>query len=155
MRLYVTKSPRGSAFWFWTPTSTGRLAGYNGECPNYCTVSRAASQVNRHIGYFQPQANYGSDLTWMATPTTLLSVKAGCFGDNYKDTGLPNVTPVNFSTSASALPFEIPAPFASPPISTIPPAFSRSNDIGTKTYIQAQRGCWLSQSWGHLVWGWV
>jgi hypothetical protein len=134
----ITKNLRGSMFWFWTPTSsTGRLAGYNGECPNCSTASRAASQVNRNIGYFAPQANYGSDLTWMATPTTLFSIKAGRFWDNYKDTGLPNVTPVNYSTSASALPFEIPANLRQPTgFNNTPRILQSFYDIGTRTYVQ-------------------
>ncbi|MCC6538141.1 MAG: TonB-dependent receptor [Bryobacterales bacterium] len=134
----ITKSLRGSMFWFSTPTaSTGRLAGYNGECPNCSTASRAASQVNRNIGYFQPQTNYGSDLTWMATPTTLFSIKAGRFWDNYKDTGLPNVTPVAYSTSASALPFEIPSALRQPTGFNNTPRIQQSfYDIATRTYVQ-------------------
>jgi hypothetical protein len=104
----ITKKLRGNAFFLWTPTSsTGRLAGYNGECANCSVASKAASQVNKTIGYFQPQANYGLDLTWMATPTTLLSIKGGRFWDNYKDTGLPEITPVTYLTPAVSA--EIPA----------------------------------------------
>ena len=123
----ITKNLRGNAFFLWTPTSsTGRLAGYNGECPNCSTASLAAAQVNKTIGYFAPQSNYGIDLTWMANPTTLFAVKAGRFWDNYKDTGLPFVTPINYSTTALGLPFTAKSPRLNraAPASTTRPAFS-------------------------------
>src|SRR5205085_6312154 len=133
---------RGNAFFLWTPTqSTGRLPGYNGECPNCNTTSKAASQVNREIGYFAPQTNYGTDLTWMITPTTLFSVKAGRFWDNYKDTGLPLVTPVNYSTTANGLPFPIPPNRVGGTGFNNTPRIQQSFfDIATRTYIQADFG---------------
>ena len=134
----ITKNLRGNAFFLWTPTaSTGRLGGYNGECPNCTTSSKAANQVNRNIGYFAPQTNYGIDLTWMANPTTLFAIKAGRFWDNFKDTGLPNVTPVNYSTSATALPFEIPAALRGPTGTNNTPRILQSYfDVATRTYVQ-------------------
>ena len=134
----ITKKLRGNAFFLWTPTSsTGRLAGYNGECPNCSVASKAASQVNKTIGYFQPQANYGLDLTWMATPTTLLSIKGGRFWDNYKDTGIPDITPVTYLTPATNLPFEIPAALRQPTNFNNTPVINKSYyDIAARTYIQ-------------------
>lgn len=135
----ISRNLRGSTFFYWTPTATtGRLVGYNGECPNCTTSSLAANQVNRNIGNFIPQTNYGSDLTWVATPTTLFQVRAGRFWDNYKDTGLPNVTPVNYSTSASALPFVIPAELRQPTgFNNTPRILQSFYDTATRTYIQA------------------
>jgi hypothetical protein len=147
----ITKNLRGNAFWLWTPTtSTGRLPGYNGECPNCTVAGFAASQVNKSIGYFQPQANYGIDLTWMATPTTLFSIKAGRFWDNYKDTGLPNITPVNYSTSATALPFEIPAALRLPTNSNNTPRILQSfYDIAARTYVQGDFSKYLRAAGTH------
>jgi hypothetical protein len=147
----ITKNLRGNAFWLWTPTSsTGRLGGYNGECPNCSTASLAASEVNRNIGYFAPQSNYGSDLTWMATPTTLFSIKAGRFWDNYKDVGLPNITPVAYSTSASALPFEIPVALRQPTNFNNTPRIQQSfYDIATRTYIQGDFSKFLRAAGSH------
>ncbi len=138
----VTKNLRGNAFFLWTPTaSTGRLPGYNGECPNCNTSPLAANQVNKNIGYFAPKTNYGADLTWMVTPTTLLSIKAGRFWDNYKDTGLPTITPVNYSTSATALPFAIPAELRGPTGTNNTPRILQSfYDVATRTYVQADFG---------------
>ncbi len=140
----ITKNLRGNAFFLWTPThSTGRLAGYNGEGPNFTTTSRAASQVNKTIGYSAPQTNYGMDLTWMATPTTLFSVKAGRFWDNYKDTGLPFITPVNYSTTTNGTSFlsEIPANLrGATGFNNTPRLPQSSYDIATRTYIQGDFG---------------
>jgi hypothetical protein len=137
----ITKNLRGNAFFLWTPTSsTGRLPGYNGEGPNFSTTSLAAAQVNKTIGYFAPQTNYGIDLTWMATPTTLLSLKAGRFWDNYKDTGLPTVTPVNYSTTATGLSFtnQIPAALVGGTgFNNTPRILQSFYDIAARTYIQA------------------
>lgn len=136
----ITKSLRGNMFFLWTPTaSTGRLPGYNGEGPNFTTSSLAANQVNKGIGYFAPQTNYGLDLTWMASPTTVLSLKVGRFWDNYKDTGLPNVTPVNYSTTTSGASFlnDIPVALRGATGFNNTPRIQQSFfDIATRTYIQ-------------------
>ncbi len=134
----ITKTLRGSAHWLWTPTmSTGRIPGYNGTCANCNTSSVAAAQVNKSIGYFQPQSNYGATLDWNATPTTLLSLRTGRFWDNYKDTGLPSITPVNFSTTALNLPFEIPADLRQPQnFNNTPRILQSFYDIATRTYVQ-------------------
>ncbi|MFN0106919.1 MAG: carboxypeptidase regulatory-like domain-containing protein [Bryobacteraceae bacterium] len=146
----ITKNLRGNAFFLWTPTSsTGRLPGYNGECPNCAVASRAASQVNKNIGYFAPQTNYGADLTWMATPTTLFSLKAGRFWDNYKDTGLPNVTPVNYSTPATAS-LDIPAALRGAAGTNNTPRIIQSfYDIATRTYIQGDFGKFFNFGGSH------
>jgi len=140
----ITKNLRGNAFFLWTPTkSTGRLPGYNGECPNCNTTSKSASQVNREIGYFAPQTNYGVDLTWMATPTTLLMFKGGRFWDNYKDTGLPFMTPINYSTTATGLSFTPSIPSAqvgAVGFNNTPRIQQSFYDIATRTYVQGDFG---------------
>lgn len=140
----ITKNLRGNAFFLWTPTSsTGRLPGYNGEGPNFSTTSRAAAQVNRTIGYFAPQSNYGLDLTWAATPTTVLALKVGRFWDNYKDTGLPDVTPINYSTTTSGASFlnDIPANLRGATGFNNTPRIQQSFfDIASRTYIQGDFG---------------
>ncbi|MCU1329646.1 MAG: hypothetical protein JWN34_5016 [Bryobacterales bacterium] len=136
----VTKNLRGNAFFLWTPTaSTGRLPGYNGEGPNFSTTSLAAAQVNKTIGFFQPQTNYGLDLSWTATPTTLLSLKAGRFWDNYKDTGLPDVTPINYSTTTSGTSFlnDIPVSLrGATSFNNVPRIQQSFYDVATRTYVQ-------------------
>ncbi len=134
----ITKSLRGSVHWLWTPTTnTGTLPGYNGECSN-CTVSSLeANRFRPTQGFFAPQTNYGAQLDWVASPTALLSIRAGRFWDNYKDTGLPDVTPVNFSVTSVGVP-GVPANLQLPQNSNNVPRVSRSRwDIVTRTYVQA------------------
>jgi hypothetical protein len=135
----ITRNLRASAHILWTPlSSTGSLPGYNGECPNCLTSSAAANQVRKSIGFFQPQTNYGGTLDWVASPTTLVSIKAGRFWDNYKDTGLPEITPVNYSVTAVNLPLDIPASYRQPQGFNNTPRLSKTFfDIATRTYVQA------------------
>ncbi|MEZ5352237.1 MAG: carboxypeptidase regulatory-like domain-containing protein [Bryobacteraceae bacterium] len=134
----ITKSLRGSVHWLWTPSSaTGTMPGYNGECSNCAVSSLAANQVRHTQGYFAPQSNYGAQLDWVATPTALLSVRAGRFWDNYKDTGLPDITPVNYSVTAIGV-AGVPASLQLPQNSNNTPRISRSvRDVVTRTYVQA------------------
>lgn len=149
----ITKNLRGNAFFLWTPTaSTGRLPGYNGEGPNFSTTSKAAAQVNRTIGFFAPQTNYGMDLTWMATPTTLFALKAGRFWDNYKDTGLPFVTPVAYSTTALGTSFlnEIPTALRGATGFNNTPRLSQAfYDVAARTYIQGDFGKFFNLAGTH------
>ncbi|MFN7925770.1 MAG: carboxypeptidase regulatory-like domain-containing protein [Bryobacteraceae bacterium] len=134
----ITKTLRGSAHWLWTPsTVTGTLPGYNGEGANFVTSSKAANQIRKGQGFQQPQTNFGATLDWTATPTTLFSVRAGRFWDNYKDFGLPNITPVTFQTSAIGLPFTIPTDLQQPIGFNNTPRFLVSTyDIAARTYVQ-------------------
>ncbi len=134
----ISKNLRGSMHWLWTPTkATGILPGYNGECPNCATSSLAANQIRKNQGYYQPQSNYGATLDWVATPTMLLSVKGGRFWDNYRDFGLPNITPVTYSTPGTGLPFAIPTELQQPTgFGNTPRVSVRNYDIATRTYVQ-------------------
>ncbi|MDX1983556.1 MAG: TonB-dependent receptor [Bryobacteraceae bacterium] len=134
----LTKNIRGSMHWLWTPTaSTGTILGYNGECTNCITSTRSANSILPTWGFFQPQSNYGATLDWVATPTTLFSIKAGRFWDNFKDTGVPDITNVTYRTSATNLPFEIPAALRQPINAFNTPRVEVSRfDIATRTYVQ-------------------
>ena len=133
----ITKSLRGSMHWLWTPTKQeGTLPGYNGECPNCLTSSLAANNIRTTQGFFAPQSNYGAQLDWAASATTLLSVRGGRFWDNYKDTGLPDITPVQYSTPSIGL-AGVPPALQGPTNSFNTPRIARSQrDIVTRTYVQ-------------------
>lgn len=129
----IGKNLRGSVHWLWTPTkSTGTLPGYNGECPNCLTSSLSANGIRANQGYFAPQSNYGAQLDWVMSPTSLVSFRAGRFWDNYKDIGLPAITSVTYQTQS--MPGAIvPGPqnfFNTPRVA------KSSWDIVTRTYIQ-------------------
>ncbi|MCC6588872.1 MAG: TonB-dependent receptor [Bryobacterales bacterium] len=133
----ITKTLRGSAFFLWTPTmSTGTLLGYNGECPNCVTSSKAANVIRPNQGYFSPQSNYGTQLDWIASATTLLSVRAGRFWDNYKDVGLPDLTNVTFQTPSIGL-AGVPSALQQPQgFYNTPRVLTSKWDIATRTYVQ-------------------
>ncbi|MBK7926357.1 MAG: TonB-dependent receptor [Bryobacterales bacterium] len=134
----ITKSLRGSMHWLWTPTkSVGTLPGYGGECPNCITSSKAANSIRANQGFFAPQSNYGAQLDWTLTSTSLFSVRAGRFWDNYKDVGLPDITPVTYSITSVGTP-GVPANYIGPSGTTNTPRVSRAQwDIVTRTYVQA------------------
>ena len=88
---------RGSVFWLWSPTkSTGTFPAYN-YFGNAVTTSAGALSANPNIGFFTPQSNYGGQLDFTITPTSILTVRGGRFWDNYKDTGIPDVCKRNLS----------------------------------------------------------
>lgn len=133
----LAKSVRGSMHWLWTPTkSTGTLPGYNGECQNCLVSSARANSIRANQGFFAPQSNYGAQLDWVITPTSLFSVRSGRFWDNYKDVGLPDITPVNYSTPSVGL-AGVPANLQGPTNTFNTPRVSRAQfDIVTRTYVQ-------------------
>jgi hypothetical protein len=140
----ITRKLRGSLHWLYTPTkSLGRVPGYNGECPNCMSSSLAANQVNQNIGFFAPQSNYGAQLDWVITPTALFSVRSGRFWDNYKDTGLPAITPVNYSTPSIGL-AGVPANLQGPTNFNNTPRLDQTfYDIVTRTYVQGDFSVFL------------
>jgi hypothetical protein len=133
---------RGSVFWLWSPTkSTGSLPAYD-FYGNGTTSSTAALAPRPGIGYFAPQSNYGGNLDITITPTTLFSVRGGRFWDNYKDTGIPGIAPVQYQTPTSNLPADL---LANVPASlrgatgfyNTPRLQNAFHDLGTRTYLQA------------------
>ena len=92
---------RGHLSWLWSPLSAeGTLPAYNGACAN-CLSSSAASNIsNSQRGFFNPQTNYGGSVDIILTPRILVSSRVNYFWDNYKDTGISDVTSVQYQTPA-------------------------------------------------------
>jgi hypothetical protein len=135
---------RGSVFWLWSPTkSKGRLPAYD-YYGNGLTSSTASLAPYPNIGYFAPQTNYGGNLDFTLTPTTLLSVRGGRFFDNYKDTGIPGIASVQYqtpvavsSTLSQDLVNQIPASQrGATGFYNTPRLSSTYHDLGTRTYLQ-------------------
>jgi len=100
---------RGSVSYLWTPSSSvGAFPTLNSRA-NTTTTSPTSNAVNKGRGYFNPQSNYSTQLDFTITPTSILTLRAGRFWDDYKTTGIPGLSSVEYSTSATNLPFEIPA----------------------------------------------
>jgi hypothetical protein len=94
---------RANVSWLWTPTvSTGNPLAYN-TGPNGRGVTVAANQVNKEAGFFQTQSNYTGNIDITLSSRMLLSARGGRFWDNYKGTGIPKITQVEYQTSTSNL----------------------------------------------------
>jgi len=87
----------------WTPTnSTGSPSGYNAG-PNMLNSTFAANQIRKQSGFFQPQTNYTGNIEYTAGNNMLLSIKGGRFWDNYKVSGIPKTTAVEYQNSTTNL----------------------------------------------------
>jgi hypothetical protein len=92
-----------------TPTTQkGTLPAYNGYAPNTISSSLASNQANLTRGFEQPQTSYAGTVDFTLTPSSLLSVRAGLFDDNYKDTGIPLISSVSYDNSNLDVPFAVP-----------------------------------------------
>jgi hypothetical protein len=89
----------------WTPTkSQGTLQAFNGAGPNWDSRSAASVATNKTRGYFAPQTSYTGNIDFILGSNMLLSTRGGFFWDNYLDTGIPNITSVEFRTPSIGVP---------------------------------------------------
>jgi outer membrane receptor protein involved in Fe transport len=87
--------------WLWTPSkSKGSLPVYNGACPNCLSSTMAANAANTERGFFNPQSSYGANADFALRHNIVLSTRANYFWDNYKDSGIPDTTSVQYQTPA-------------------------------------------------------
>jgi Carboxypeptidase regulatory-like domain/TonB-dependent Receptor Plug Domain len=87
----------------WTPTvSTGGPLAYNSG-PNGRNLTIAANQINKDAGFFQPQNNYNGSIDFTINANMIASIRGGRFWDNYKATGIPKITQVEYQTDTSDL----------------------------------------------------
>ncbi len=76
-------------------------------------------------------------MTSAVTPTALLTIRGGRFWDNFKTLGYPEVQSIQYLTSASSLPFTIPAALQQPTgYQNIPRGAITDYDIVTRTFVQ-------------------
>lgn len=95
---------RGYVSMLRTPASaTGTLAEFNAFGPNYDTRTLSALEINRERGYFQPQSSLASALDLALGEETALSLGGHYVWDDYKDTGIPQLSSVEYRTSAVGL----------------------------------------------------
>jgi hypothetical protein len=134
----ATKRIRTNFTYLWSPTrSSGSLPAYNYQ-PNSVTSSLASNLPNKSVGFSAPQSNYTGTVDIVLTPTSLLSIRGARFWDDYKTTGIPGTSAVVYQTSATNLPFDIPAALRQPVLYQNTPRLQNTFfDLGTRTYIQA------------------
>ena len=142
--------------WLWTPTkSTGRLPAYdyygNGETG---TISSAAP--NKLQGYFQPQSSYTGQIDFTPTATSLLTIRGGRFWDDYKSTGVPDASSIQWTNSSENVSFPLPASLQQPALyTTIPRVQNTYFDLTARTYVQVDASKYLTFFGQHnLKGGW-
>jgi hypothetical protein len=122
----------------YTPTtSKGTLPAYNGFGPQWLSSTKAANEVNLTRGYDIDQRNLTGNVDITLTNTTFLSVKAGHFHDDYKDTGVPTTPPTVYETSSVGL-AGVPANLQGPRLfSNTPAVVLVDHDTTKQSYVQA------------------
>lgn len=128
---------RANFTYLWTPVaSNGRLPAYSAG-PNEVTLTREGAEPNRAIGYFSPQTNYTGQVDYTPTATSLVTIRAGRFWDNYKTNGITSASAIEYGNSGIGLPFEIPAALRQGlNYSTTPRQLNTFHDLATRTYAQ-------------------
>lgn len=123
--------------WLWSPSKLkGNIPAPNSG-PDTTTLSIAALTPVKDSGFFQPQSSYTGQVDFSVTNTALLTVRGGRFWDNFKATGLPEITSVTYSTSASAM-TTIPANLRQPVgYANISRKKLSEFDIVTRSFVQA------------------
>jgi len=87
--------------WLWTPSkSNGALPAYNASCPNCLVSTLASNDANKQRGSFNPQSSYGLNIDFPLGSNVVVSSRANYFWDNYKDTGIADITSVQYQAPA-------------------------------------------------------
>src|SRR5262249_29782353 len=105
----LTDRIRTNFSWLYSPFySEGTLAAFN-SYDNASSADRASSQVNKTLGFSNPQSAYSGDINITLSNNSLLSLRGGYYYDNYRTNGVPLFSSVSYQASAVGLPFQIPA----------------------------------------------
>jgi len=97
-----TSKVRTNMTWLWTPAkANGSLPVYNASCPNCISSTLSSNAANKQRGYFNPQSGYGITADVALAPNVVWSTRVNYFWDNYKDTGIPDTTSVQYKAPAS------------------------------------------------------
>ncbi len=133
----ITKNLRFTAAFLWTPSNAmGLLSGFN-YTPNKNTSGVTTLEANKIRGYFNPQSNYNATLDWTVSPTSLLSIKAARFWDNYKALGVSPKSAIEWGWSSVGIPGLDPSLQQAQGYTTTPRVTTTSFDIATRNLIQA------------------
>ena len=149
-----TQKLRTTFTWLWTPTkSYGRLPAYdyNG---NQSTGTLESIGPNKVQGYFQPQSSYTGQIDYTPTPTSLLTIRGGRFWDDFKSTGIPGESSIQYTNSAENLPFAIPPALQQGSLFTTTPRVQNTYfDLTARTYVQVDASKFLTFFGQHNIKG--
>ena len=131
--------------WLWTPTkSLGRIPAYD-YYGNGLTGDIASAAPNKGVGYFQPQSSYTGQVDLTPTATSLVTIRAGRFWDNFKTTGIPGESSIQYTNSSENLPFAIPPALQQPALYTTTPRVQNTYyDLTSRTYFQIDASKFLN-----------
>jgi hypothetical protein len=122
----------------WTPTTqTGvtTLHTPRRRQANQTTASKGNLESRRDPRLGNPQWNMAYTGDYIATTTTLVSVRGGYFKDNYFDTGVNKSQTFEYATSAVGVP-GVPAQYAQPAgYSNLPRTQIKDHDITTRNFV--------------------
>ena len=124
--------------WLWSPSRVkGYVPGLDAFAPDTTTLSLKGVEPVRNAGFYQPQSSYTGQVDVSVSNTALLTIRGGRFWDDYKSTGLPSLVSINYSNSASNLPFAIPAELRQPTgYANVKRQPFNEYDIVTRTFVQ-------------------
>ena len=137
-----------------TPTrSTGRLPPYDSTGTDFLTSSSAANDANRTRGFEGDQNSVSGNVDLSLSNTAYLTVRGGYFYDNYKDTGVPNITSYTYQTPN----FNVPGvpPSLQGPVNTVntPRIQITNSDKTTQGFFQIDYNHAFSGAGSHLIKG--
>jgi hypothetical protein len=120
--------------YLYTPQSmTGSLYGYNSYAPNRSTNTLSNAKAVSGLGYFQPETSYTGEADYTLTNSSVLSLKAGRYWLDFKDTGVDANQSYWWRTSSIGIQGapQFGANYATPTAAKV------LHDLTTRTYIQA------------------
>jgi hypothetical protein len=89
----------------YTPTrTTGTLPAYNDFGSQFLASDARSNLINIDRGWEQDQTSTSGNVDVWLNNAAFISVRGGYFHDNYKDTGIPDVTSVLWNTSSIGVP---------------------------------------------------
>ena len=105
-------------------------------------------------GYFQPQSSYTGQIDYTPTPTSLLTIRGGRFWDDFKSTGIPGESSIQYTNSAENLPFAIPPALQHGSLFTTTPRVQNTYfDLTARTYVQVDASKFLTFYGQHNIKG--
>lgn len=145
-----TRRIRTNFTYLWSPTTVdGTLLAYS-VGPNESSQTLQSASYNKSIGTFSPQSSYTGQVDITTSNTTLLTFRGGRFWDNFKTVGIPGQSAVEYGSSATNLPFEVPSALRQPSgYSNIPRRLNTFHDLATRTYFQADGSAYFRAAGSH------
>ena len=151
-----TQRIRTTFTWLWSPTkSYGRLPAYS-YYGNQLTGPMGSAAPNKVQGYFQPQSSYTGQIDITPTTTSLVTIRAGRFWDDYKSTGVSGESSIQWTNSSENVPFNLPPELRQPALYTTTPRVQNTYfDLTSRTYVQLDASKFLTFFGQHnLKGGW-